>query len=66
MSAGVQGALFPVVERGSVVEVFHESGELEGVGTVEAESLGGFVVQLFDGRTVSRPAARVVLVRVVA
>lgn len=63
MSAVVeQPTLFPIVEKGSVVDVFHESGDLEGRGTVLGGVYGrGWIVKLEDGRTIFRTYERVVL-----
>ena len=64
MSA-MQETLFPVVEVGSHVKVFHKSGDLEGCGEVVAyfktQRTPGWIVRLYDGPTVLRPEIRVVL-----
>lgn len=64
-----QPALFPVIEPGAHVKVFHEGGDLEGCGMVVAciwseggGELRNVLVSLYAGGLVLlRPAARVVL-----
>ena len=55
--------LFSIVEVGALVDVFHESGDLEGWGVVVAffgptEGQAGWVVRLTDERVLFRPEAR--------
>lgn len=65
MATVTQPSLFAVVEVGSPVAVYHESGDLEGYGVAVAPALMGgqacWLVRLDRGITVCRPALRVVV-----